>query len=198
MTSSAPAPHSQDKSSLREKLKKIRDRVDPALAETASQGVWSVLSRLSEFHRAKGIGAFASTPGEINTYPILEGVLGLGKKLYLPKVAKDKTHFDYHLVHDFKNLATGPFGILEPPGNHPADWEEIDLALVPGLAFDLRGHRLGFGKGFYDRVLPLLKKTVLTVGLGYSFQIVDQVPNEPHDVLLKAILTEKGFHPCNK
>ncbi len=194
MTTSIPNPHPESKADLREKLRKIRDQVDPGLAETASQGVWAILSRLPEFHKAKGIGAFASTPGEINTYPILEGILGLGKKLYLPKVAKDKTHFDYYPVPDFKNLSAGPFGILEPSGNHPAGWEEIDLALVPGLAFDLKGYRLGFGKGFYDRVLPLLKKTALTVGLGYSFQIVDQVPTEAHDVLLKALLTEKGFH----
>ncbi len=186
----------ENKAALREKLKKIRDQVDPALAETASQGVWTLLSRLPEFQKARGIGAFASTPSEINTYPLLEGTLGLGKKLYLPKVSPDKTHFEYYQVGDFKNLSVGPFGILEPPGSHPAPWEEIDLALVPGLAFDSQGHRLGFGKGYYDRVLPLLKKTALTVGLGYSFQIVEQVPSEPHDILLKAILSEKGFHLC--
>lgn len=198
MKTPSPAPHSESKASLREKLKKVRDQVDPGLAETASQGVWIFLSRLPEFHRAKGIGAFASTPGEINTYPILEGVLASGKKLYLPRVAADRTHFDYYPVPDFKNLSAGTFGILEPSGNRPAAWEDIDIALVPGLAFDLRGHRLGFGKGFYDRALPLLKKNTLTIGLGYSFQTVERIPDEPHDVLLKAILSEKGFHLCAK
>ncbi|HJT23704.1 MAG TPA: 5-formyltetrahydrofolate cyclo-ligase [bacterium] len=196
MKASSPAPHSESKANLREKLKKVRDQVDPALAETASQGVWILLSRLPEFNKAKGIGAFASTPGEINTYPILEGVLASGKKLYLPRVAQERTHFDYFPVPDFKNLSTGAFGILEPTGIHPAAWEDIDIALVPGLAFDLRGYRLGFGKGYYDRVLPLLKKNALTIGLGYSFQIVEKIPDEPHDAILKAILSEKGFHHC--
>lgn len=196
MINSALPP--ENKASLREKLKKLRDQVDPGLAETASQGIWAVFRRLPEFQKAKGIGAFASTPGEINTYPILEGILAAGKKLYLPRVATERTHFDYYPVPDFKNLSSGAFGILEPPGKHPASWEDIDIALVPGLAFDLRGHRLGFGKGYYDRVLPHLKKSALTVGLGYSFQIVEQIPAESHDVLLKSILTEKGFHPCNK
>lgn len=186
----------ESKAALREKLKKIRDQVDPALAETASQGVWVHLSRLQEFQKAKGIGGFASAANEINTYPILEGTLSLGKKLYLPKISPDKTHFDYYLAADFKSLVVGPFGILEPSGNRPAAWEEIDLALVPGLAFDIQGHRLGFGKGYYDRALPLLKKTALAVGLGYSFQIVEQVPSEAHDVLLRAVLSEKGFHFC--
>lgn len=195
---SPPTPSSENKAGLREKLKKLRDQVDPGLAETASQGVWTILSRLPEFHKAKGIGAFASTPGEINTYPILEGILAGGKKLYLPRVAMDRTHFDYYPVPDFKKLSSGAFGILEPSSGHPAAWADIDIALVPGLAFDLRGHRLGFGKGYYDRVLPRLKKTALTVGLGYSFQIVERIPDEVHDVLLKSILTEKGFHVCNK
>jgi 5-formyltetrahydrofolate cyclo-ligase len=196
MNPSEKNPIQESKALLREKLKKIRDQVDPALAEAASQGIWNILCRLPEFHKAKGIGAFASTPAEINTYPILEGILELGKNLYLPKVVKDKTHFDYYQVQNFKNLSAGSFGILEPSGTHPADWGEIDLALVPGLAFDLKGHRLGFGKGYYDRVLPLLKKSALTVGLGYSFQMVEQVPAEPHDLTLKAVLSEKEFRFC--
>ncbi len=139
------SPDPDSKNSLREKLKKLRAQVDPGLAESASQGVWNILCKLSEFNKAKGIGAFASTPSEINTYPILEGALELGKNLYLPKVAKDKSHFDYYRVEDFKSLSSGAFGILEPSNTKLADWEEIDLVLVPGLAFDLTGNRLGFG-----------------------------------------------------
>jgi|SRR5581483_1172569 len=188
------SPHPDSKDPLREKLKKLRAQVDPGLAESASQGVWNILKSLPEFHKAKGIGAFASIPTEINTYPLLEGSLDSGKKLYLPKVVKDKTHFDFYPVRDFKSLVKGSFGILEPTGLKPANWDEIDLVLIPGLAFDLTGNRLGFGKGYYDRVLPLLKKTALTIGLGYSFQIVEKIPAEPHDIPLKAVLSEKGFH----
>jgi 5-formyltetrahydrofolate cyclo-ligase len=189
-------PESDSKSPLREKLKQLRDQVDPAFAESASQGVWNILCKRPEFDKANGIGAFASTPSEINTYSILEGSLELGKKLYLPKVVKDKKHFHFYQVQNFKTLIKGPFGILEPSGNKPANWEEIDLILVPGLAFDLTGNRLGFGKGYYDRVLPEMKKTTLTIGLGYSFQIVEKIPAEPHDIPLKAVLSEKGFQYC--
>ncbi len=191
-------PESDSKSPLREKLKQLRDQVDPAFAESASQGVWNILCKLKEFDKAKGIGAFASTPAEINTYSILEGSLELGKKLYLPKVVKEKSHFYFFPVQNFKTLEKGKFGILEPSGDKPADWNEIDLVLVPGLAFDLTGNRLGFGKGYYDRVLPRLKKSVMTIGLGYSFQIVDKIPTEPHDIALKAVLSEKGFQYCSK
>jgi 5-formyltetrahydrofolate cyclo-ligase len=199
MKSNIPSPSPDEaKSQLREKLKRVREQVDPALAEAASQGVWNIFNSLPEFHRAKAIGAFASTPSEINTYSILEGTLKLGKKLYLPRVVKDKTHFDYYPVHDFKQLAKGAFGILEPVGHHPAAWEELDMVLVPGLAFDKRGNRLGFGKGYYDRILPLLGKSALSIGLAYSFQMVDQVPVTPEDVPVKALLSEKGFWFCAK
>ncbi len=186
------------KNELREKLKLIRDSVDSGLAETASQGVWNILKARPEYLKAKGIGAFASIPHEINTYPILEGTLSSGKKLYLPKVTKDMAHFEFHLVTDLKNLKPGPFGILEPTSTKAADWNDLELVLAPGLAFDRNGNRLGFGKGFYDRVIPRLKKSCLVVGLGYAFQLVEQVPAGPHDIPVKAVLCETGYHPCGK
>jgi 5-formyltetrahydrofolate cyclo-ligase len=183
---------------LREKLKTIRDFVDHGLAETASQGVWNILKTRPEFIKAKAIGAFASIPHEINTYPILEGTLSSDKKLYLPKVSKDKESFEFHPVTDLKNLQPGPFGILEPTSPKPVEWDELDLILVPGLAFDRQGNRLGFGKGFYDRVIPQLKKSCLVVGLGYAFQLVEKVPTDTHDAPVRAVLCETGFYLCGK
>lgn len=106
-----PASPKDEKSALRNKLKFIRDSVDSGLAETASLGVWNILQDRPEFQRAKGVGAFASIPHEINTYPILEGTLSTGKKLFLPKVNKEKSYFDFYPVTDLKNLKLGPFGI---------------------------------------------------------------------------------------
>jgi len=191
-------PIPDEKTVLREKLKFVRDQVIPSQAEAAALGVWSHLQVLPEFQKAKGIGAFASIPHEINTYPILEGAISNGKKIYLPKVVKQKTHFDYFPVTDLKNLKPGPYGILEPTEPHNAAWEELDMVLVPGLAFDRHGNRLGFGKGYYDRVLPLLKRSCLVVGLGYSFQIVPHVPTTDKDIPMQAILTEQGFERCKK
>ena len=188
----------QAKEQMRENLRKLRAQIPPELSESACQGVWDIFRTTPEFQRAKGIGVFASVPDEINTYLILEGVLSSGKRLYLPKVVKGKTHFDFYPVSDIKTLAPGTFGILEPTGLKPADWTELDLVLVPGLAFDRQGNRLGFGKGYYDRVLPLLKKSTLIVGLAYSFQIVDKVPVSTEDVPVKALLSEKGFTHCKQ
>ncbi len=183
---------------LREKLKTIRDSVDRGLSETASQGIWNILKARPEYHKARGIGAFASIPHEINTYSILEGTLSSGKKLFLPKVDKTMDSFEFHPVTDLKNLQPGPFGILEPTSPNAAEWDELDLVLVPGLAFDRQGNRLGFGKGFYDRVIPRLKKSCLVVGLGYAFQLVEKVPSDKHDAPVRAVLCETGFHLCGK
>ena|ERR1019366_98552 len=188
----------QNKALLREKLRQIRGQVTPAMAEAASQNVWNILCGLDDFKNALGIGGFASLPSEINTFSILEGSLKTGKKLFLPKMVKNKTHFDFYPIHDLKNLVVGAFGILEPTGNHPADWKELELVLVPGLAFDNQGNRLGFGKGYYDQMLPHLKKTTLVIGVAYTFQIVDQVAHTSEDFPMKALLTEKEFRFCSK
>ena len=198
MTGGSLDPVDREKAQLRKKLKEIRAQVDPALAEAASQGVRSALVSLPEFRKSAGLAGFASIPGEINTYPILESALSLGKKLYLPRISADKGRFHYFPVENFKTLEKGPFGIPEPAGRHPAPWEAIDLVLVPGLAFDRSGNRLGFGLGFYDQALPLLKKSCLTIGLAYSFQVVENVPVGPRDVPVRALLTEKGFQACRK
>jgi 5-formyltetrahydrofolate cyclo-ligase len=188
----------KSKEFLRDQFKKVRSQVPPDLAEAASLGIWSILSKRAEFDSAKHVGAFFSVGTEINTYPILEGVLKEGKKLYLPRLVKDHSHFDFIPVENFEHLAPGTMGIQEPVGGHPVNPAELDLVLVPGLAFDLRGHRLGFGLGFYDRVLPRLKPGALTLGVGYGFQLVELLPQDPHDVPLKALLTEKGFSYCQK
>lgn len=188
------APRSKE--FLREQFKKVRSQVPPDLAEAAALGVWAVLSKRPEFDSARNVGAFFSVGTEINTYPILEGVLKEGKKLYLPRLIKDQSRFDFIPVENFEHLAAGAFGIQEPVGGHPVDPALLDLVLVPGLAFDPRGHRLGFGLGYYDRVLPKLNPAALSIGIGYAFQIVEMLPNDPHDVPMKALLTEKDFRPC--
>jgi len=187
---------SEEKARLRERLLKIRSEVGSDLAETASRGAWAILSGLPEYKKAKTLAAFASVPGEIDTLPILEGILKGGKRLSLPKVLKDKTHFEFYPVPDLKDLAPGTYGILEPTASRPTDWASLDLVLVPGLAFDASGRRLGFGKGYYDRALPLLQSNCLTIGLGYGFQLVEKVPAGPQDIPVKALLTENGFHLC--
>jgi 5-formyltetrahydrofolate cyclo-ligase len=184
------------KSVFRENVKTQRAQVSPEAAYEAAISLRTQLKEESFFKEAKRIGAFCSTGTEINTMPLMEEVLKSGKKLYLPKTDKTKTLMEFYPVSDLKTLAPGRFDILEPPEGTPLPPEELDLILVPGLAFDNRGHRLGYGQGFYDRYLKLLKPECFTLGVAYSFQIIDKTPNIEHDIPVNAVLTEKYLLLC--
>ena len=183
----------ESKDKLRKKLLDLRALIGNDMAEMASQATWALLKESDAFKKGGVVAAFASIRGEIDTFPILEGVLGSGRKLALPHISKDKSQIRFYEVKDLNRLSPGEFGIPCPEPLHPVPFDKIDLMLVPGLAFDRRGHRLGFGKGFYDRLLPGLRPDALSVGLCYCFQLVDLVPTGPHDVAVKAILHEKGL-----
>ncbi len=95
-------------------------------------------------------------------------------------------------IRSLDELVPGTWGILEPPENSrkvvPA--EEIDLAVVPGLAFDRQFNRLGYGAGYYDRFLPKLKKNAVKAGICYSIQLIDQIPVEAFDIAMDIIVTD--------
>jgi 5-formyltetrahydrofolate cyclo-ligase len=120
-----------------------------------------------------------------------------GKKVYLPKTWTQERRLTFHRVYSFSDLVPGPFGLLEPnPKNEEADLGSLNVMFIPGLAFDVKGFRLGYGGGFYDRVLK--ETSALKVGVCYSFQLVESLPVEPHDVPVDLILTEDGIIQCQK
>lgn len=114
------------------------------------------------------------------------------KQFILPRVGKNH-HLHLHHISDLSETETGAFNIKEPLGHlKEASPEELDLILVPGTVFAKDGHRIGYGKGFYDR---LLKNTsAVKIGIAYEFQIVENIPAEPHDTPMDYIATEKGIH----
>ena len=187
----------ESKAKLREKLMALRHQIDRDLVEVVSQSIWSLLQQNTDYKKATMVAAFTSIRGEIDTYPLLEGVLDSGKKLALPHVSKDKNQLRFYEVKDLNHLTPGEFGILCPPPVHAVPLDKIDLMLVPGLAFDRQGFRLGFGKGYYDRILPQIRPDALSMGLCYSFQVVDQVQAGTHDIPVKALLHEKGMEYCS-
>lgn len=189
-------PIREEKERLRNELLELRRQVPREFGDAASLSAWGFLKSLPAFRNAGRVAATASFKGEIDTYAILDGALKAGKRLYLPRVPSDRSHMTFHELLDLKDLATGSFGILEPPPGRPLPPAELDLVLVPGLAFSRQGQRLGFGSGYYDRLIPLLRPDALVVGLCYSFQVLDKVPTAPHDVPVHTLLTEKGFTAC--
>jgi len=140
-----------------------------------------------EFKSAKIIGAYYAFGSEVKTDAIIEQAEALGKKIVLPSVeGKSLTFYE---LSSGKYLVKGRFGIMEPLPYGPVG--SIDLLVVPGIAFDRKGHRLGYGKGYYDKFLA--RKTIGSIGLGYSFQLLDRLPTGKYDKKLDAIATENGI-----
>ena len=159
---------------------------------SASKSVLARLENLDQWNRADTVLAFLSMKDELDTTPILRAVLEQGKTLAVPKVAGADLIF-YQISDLEKDVAPGAFGILEPvPGLSAIDVktlsEKHSVALVPGLAFDKENFRLGRGKGFYDRFLASAGDSLFKIGVGYSFQLMESVPKEPHDLWLDAVI----------
>lgn len=155
----------------------------PAAQRTAySQAILAQLELLPEFRLAHRILLYNELPDELPVAWWAAKWAG-HKAIYLPRVVGDDLQI---LPYAPEALVPGAFGILEPSGE-PVEPHTIDLAIIPGRAFDAEGNRLGRGRGYYDRLLPLMPQCV-TVGVGYPFQLVNQVPTNDADVALQQIL----------
>ena len=136
----------------------------------------------------KTIVAYYSLPDEVDTHGFIDWLIAEGKTVYLPKVISD----EYMVLCRYtgaESLCEGVFGIMEPVGEELLADEAIDVVLVPGMAFDGEGNRLGRGKGYYDRFLKLLTNPhPKLIGVCFDFQKVDMVPTEPTDVKVDVVV----------
>ncbi|RIL05437.1 MAG: 5-formyltetrahydrofolate cyclo-ligase [Proteobacteria bacterium] len=153
------------------------------------------LRALPELARARRVAAYMALGDEAPLDGTIGEVLASGRVLLLPRIHGD--HLEFAAVDDPSSLFRGPFGIPEPPSSAPASALDVsDVVLVPGVAFDASGGRLGRGRGFYDRVLREGAGAPLAIGVGFSFQIVARVPTQPHDRRVAGIVSERGFSWC--
>ena len=145
-----------------------------------------VLDRLRPLLRqAQVVLAYYSLPDEVNTHVLIDELVEVGKTVLLPKVLDDTT-MELRRYTGPQDLCEGAYHIMEPVGAPFADLSEIDIALIPGVAFDAQGHRLGRGKGYYDRFLSLTNTQ--TIGVCFDFQKVADVPVDVHDVAVDRVV----------
>ena len=137
---------------------------------------------------------FVSFNSEVDTHDMIRNALK-NKTIIIPKVAHHEIEPSF--IIDFDNLIPGKFGILEPIETMKIAYKNIDLILVPGIAFDKEGHRIGYGFGYYDKFLKKVPKAI-KIGLAFDFQIVDKIPREMHDVPVDLIVTEERVVECIK
>jgi 5-formyltetrahydrofolate cyclo-ligase len=135
------------------------------------------------------VGGYHALPEEADPALLLARLVELGCEAAFPRVTAKDAALEFHHVPDGDVLEPGSFGIPEPLAHWPK--ARPGLLLVPLLAFDGRGHRLGYGGGFYDRTIALFKAPA--IGIAFAGQQVRALPEEPHDIRLTGVLTEKGF-----
>jgi 5-formyltetrahydrofolate cyclo-ligase len=143
------------------------------------------------FQRAKTILFYVSTDEEVETYNLIRTALQNGKRVAVPFIDNASNGIQASFIQNAdEDLAPGSYGILEPKtkSTSKALLSEIELVLVPGLAFDHAKHRLGRGKGYYDRFLAKLPRHVKTYGLAFDFQIVEQLPVTELDVPMHRVI----------
>jgi 5-formyltetrahydrofolate cyclo-ligase len=179
----------EEKAELRRQILARLKNLSPAQRIEASHKACQLLEQQRVWREAQSVLFYAPLPGELDVWPLLEKALAVGKLAALPRFDLENNRY---LAAVLKNPAAevkpGHLGVREPL----ADCQDIplnglDLALVPGVGFDLHGRRLGRGKGFYDQILAAVRGT--TCGVAFEEQLVRRVPVEPHDVSLNCLLT---------
>jgi 5-formyltetrahydrofolate cyclo-ligase len=177
------------KQALRKHVRAALTHMEPGERATASAQARAVLAAQALWKTAQWVLFFAPLPGELDIWPLLSEALSAAKRVALPRfVAETRSYEPCQILDTSVDLQMGHFGIREPsPRCLPLRSPRVDLILVPGLAFDLGGHRLGRGKGYYDQLLRGLGG--ITCGVAFDQQIVAEIPVEPHDVRVNCVLT---------
>lgn len=176
------------KISVRKRQLAQREALSPEECRRASRLITQRLAQLPEYLAARTVALYSPIRNEVDISGLLPAALSAGKRVVYPRVRD--TEIDFHVITSLTQLHPGGFGVAEPLAGEVVAVAKIDLLVVPGVAFDGNGHRLGYGKGYYDRVLARLKKQT-AVGVAYRVQLVDALPTEGHDQRLNVLVTEE-------
>ncbi|MDR1320475.1 MAG: 5-formyltetrahydrofolate cyclo-ligase [Gracilibacteraceae bacterium] len=181
------------KTALRKLMSERRNNWPAAERAEKSRSITARVLESTFFAGSKSVFLYMSVGSEVETRDLAEAILAGGRALFVPRIEKGRMLACR--IHSLaRDLAPGALGILEPRSSRFAVSPDVlDLILAPGLAFDLAGHRLGYGGGYYDRFLPRRRPDAALGGLAFSFQILPAVPCEPHDQKLACLVSENSI-----
>jgi len=174
-----------DKTLLRRSIKEKKRAMTREQICSASEKLGQMLLKTEQYRRAKTIYGYLPYNQEVRTVPILERAIRDGKRVAVPKVYGDEMRFLY--LEDLTQVEKSSMGIPEPVADEPVADDPEALVLMPGLAFDKQGNRIGYGGGFYDKFLEK-EPNHPTVALCYAFQMVEQLQTQEHDVPVDLVL----------
>lgn len=186
---------------MKEKLRKImmkkRNNLSKSEVLEKSNRIKKRLFEMSNFKKVHTVLFYISYDNEVYTHDMIKESLSNGKHVIVPLTDKKNRRLILSELNNWDELAPGAYNILEPKREHVHEVavDTVDLILVPGVAFDLYGHRIGHGMGYYDILLQNSKRA-LHVGLAFELQMVDKIPVEEHDVAVDIIVTEERIISC--
>ncbi|MDB4974253.1 MAG: 5-formyltetrahydrofolate cyclo-ligase [Myxococcaceae bacterium] len=184
------------KEELRKRLAALRRTLGSPLRQTYAAQMCALLQQHEAFQRAQVVLFYSALKFEIDPRAALERAWSLGKTVALPRTLAATREIVPHVYRPGDALAESGFVIQEPLIDAPeVSPEQVELVLLPGLGYDARGQRLGFGQGYYDRLLPRLPRAV-RIGLAYEVSLLAEVPNAAHDMPVDFVITERRVIQC--
>lgn len=187
-----------EKGVIREEMRGKRLAASPASLTSASERIQDAVLDIPELRIARLVFCYIAREREVQLGRVVASLLHAGQRVCVPGYdAARHAYLPVRLRVD-EPLAPGPLGIPQPAVLDPARIEDIDVALVPGVAFDMDGGRLGHGAGHYDRMLGRDASRAFLVGVAFAFQLVLKVPLEPWDIRMNAVVTEDGVRRCGE
>jgi 5-formyltetrahydrofolate cyclo-ligase len=187
-----PGAIEEEKSELRARMRRLRGSLPPAERSRLATMVEEALFTLHEVRAAGSVLLFYAFGSEVPTAGMAERLLQGGARLLLPYL--EEADMEAAEVRPGDPMASTTYGPREPARRVAIDPQTVDLVITPGLAFDRHGHRLGYGGGHYDRYFARLGPAALRVGVGFSVQVLDEVPTEPTDRPVDVVVTDAGVH----
>ena len=181
----------KEKRLIRKEVLFLRDALSTSVRKAKDESIRRQLLALPEFITARTILFYASFRSEVDTVELLQNSILNNKTVVLPRVDVQNSSLALYEIGAMEDLAPGCYGIAEPMANEDRRMPEagIDLMIIPGVAFDEHCNRLGYGKGFYDRLLS--RKKAPAVALAYEEQIIGSIPADAHDIKMDKIITDK-------
>lgn len=179
----------QAKRALRREILAERDRVPEGERAAMSAAIADRLLEMDELSDAKTVMAFWSFGSEVDTIPLLERLEVAGAQVALPRIEDHDVEPIAYAAGD--PLSETSFGAREPASGRRLEPSELDVVVVPGVAFDRSGGRVGYGAGFYDRLLGRVRDGTFAVAVAFGLQVVDRVPAGGTDRRVDAVVTER-------
>lgn len=185
------------KQDLRERSKERRKNMDAGEKQTLDRAVAENVRRLKEYRPAKTLLVYMSTPIEVDTVEIIKNAWADGKRVAVPRCIPDTRNMEFHYIENLECLSVGSFSVMEPDPSLPivTDFSGC-LMIVPGMHFDMKGYRLGYGKGYYDRYM--VRFTGVSAGICYSNELKPFLYHGRYDRHVDVVVTDKRIKTCNK